>query len=198
MPGKPSDRGEPVEMWETGEAGRHFQTVFDGTMRGDWQLIGREGRVEAVLAEVSELADLLGGSYPFRPTAAAGADGGVELWLPELGLQSSGPTLDAARADLAEAMLRYARAWAGQAEALAGRIVSNGYARRILLAGDPDRVLAMIDRDAAREAVPTRATRAWTEADPDKPRRWMGPRDRIEMVREAQAERGDADAEQAD
>ena len=189
-----------METWDTGEAGRHFEAVFDGTMRGDWQLIGRDGRIEAVLAEVSELTDLLGGSYPFRPTATAGADGGMELWLPEIGLHTSGPTLDAARADLAEAMLRFARAWADQAQALTGRIVSNGYARRILLAGDPERVLAMIDRDAAREVVPTRATRAWTEADPDKPRRWMGPRDRIEKMREAQAERDDPapNSEQAD
>ena len=187
-----------METWETGEAGRHFETVFDGTMHGDWQLIGREGRVEAVLAEVSELTDLLGGSYPFRPTATAGEDGSIELWLPELGLYTSGPTLEAARADLADAMLRFAQAWAEQAAALSGRIVSNGYARRILLAGDRERVLAMLDRDAAREAVPTRATHVWTEADPDKPRRWMGPRDRLEKLREAQAERDDAADEQAD
>lgn len=180
-----------METWESGEAGRHFQAVFDGTMRGDWQLIGRDGRVEAVLAEVSELSDLLGGSYPFRPTASVAEDGGTGLWLPEIGLQSSGATIDEARLELAEAMLRYAQAWADQASAMAGRIVSNGYARRILLAGTVERVLAMIDRDAAREVVPTRATRAWTEADPDKPRRWLGPRDRIDKMRTALAEAGD-------
>lgn len=178
-------------MWETGEAGRHFQTAFDGTMRGDWQLIGREGRVEAVLAEVSELSDLLGGSYPFRPTASVTDDGGTALWLPEVGLHASGATLDQARRELAEAMLRFAQAWADQASGMTGRIVSNGYARRILLAGDVERVLAMVDRDAAREVVPLRATRAWTEADPDKPRRWLGPRDRIEKMHEALAERDD-------
>jgi hypothetical protein len=188
-----------VETWETGEAGRHFQTVFDGTMRGDWQLIGRDGRAEAVLAEVSELNDLLGGSYPFRPAATVSAEGDTELWLPEIGLHATGATLEAARADLAGAMLRFARAWADQAAAATGRIVSNGHARRILLAGSAERVLAMIDRDAAREVVPTRATRAWTEADPDKPRRWMGPRDRIEKMHEALAEQEDASRdEQAD
>lgn len=187
-----------METWETGEAGRHFQAVFDGTMRGDWQLIGREGHIEAVLAEVSELTDLLGASYPFRPTAGATDEGDTELWLPELGLHTTGATLDAARAELAEAMLRYARAWADQAAAMAGRIISNGYARRILLAGDAERVLAMIDRDAAREVMPTRATRAWTEADPDKPRRWMGPRDRLEKLHAAQAEHDEARGEQAD
>jgi hypothetical protein len=188
-----------VETWETGEAGRHFQTVFDGTMQGNWQLIGREGRAEAVLAEVSELADLLGGSYPFRPTVSITEDGGTELWLPEIGLHTAGATLDDARHELAQAMLRYAEAWAGQAAAMTGRIISNGYARRILLAGSDERVLAMIDRDATREVVPTRATQAWTEADPDKPRRWMGPRDRIEKLREALADHDDEEAgEQAD
>jgi hypothetical protein len=182
-------------MWETGEAGRHFQTVFDGTMRGDWQLIGRDGRVEAVLAEVSELADLLGGSYPFRPTATIADEGTTELWLPEIGLHSSGATMDEARLELALAMLGYAQAWADQAKAMMGRIVSNGYARRILLAGTPERVLAMVDRDAAREALPMRATRAWDEADPDKPRRWMGPRDRIEKLHAALAERDEEPAD---
>ena len=177
-----------MEMWETEEAGRHFQTVFDGTMRGDWQLIGREGRVDAVLAEVSELADLLGGSYPFRPTATVTEEGTTELWLPEIGLHSSGATMDEARLELADAMLAFAQAWADQAATLTGRIVSNGYARRILLAGTPERVLAMIDRDASREVVPTRATLAWDQADPDKPRRWMGPRDRIEKMHAALAE----------
>lgn len=184
-----------METWETGEAGRHFQTVFGGTMRGDWQLIGREGRAEAVLAEVSELADLLGGSYPFRPTASVADDGGIDLWLPEMGLHSSGATLEQARVELADAMLRYAQTWADQAATLSGRIVSNGYARRILLAGNPEGVLAMVDRDAAREVLPTRATRAWTEADPDKPRRWMGPRDRIEKMHTAIAEHEDGPAD---
>jgi hypothetical protein len=183
-----------VETWDTGEAGRHFEVVFDGAVSGDWQLVGREGRVEAVLAEVSELLDLLGGSYPFRPTASV-SEGVTQLWLPEIGLQATGATLDEARRELAEAMLRYARAWADQATAMSGRIVSNGHARRILLAGDAERVLALIDRDAAREVVPTRATRAWTEADPDKPRRWMGPRDRIEKMRAALAEREDDDVQ---
>ncbi len=185
-----------METWETGEAGRHFQTVFDGTMRGDWQLIGRQGRTEAVLAEVSELNDLLGGSYPFRPTATVTDEGDTELWLPEIGLHAAGATLEEARAELAEAMLRYAQAWADQAAAMTGRIVSNGYARRVLLAGSAERVLAMVDRDAAREVVPTRATRAWTEADPDKPRRWMGPRDRIEKMHAALAEQDDTPADE--
>jgi hypothetical protein len=176
-----------VETWETGEAGRHFQTLFDGTMRGDWQIVGREGRPEAVLAEVSELIDLLGGNYAFRPTAGVN-EGQAEMWLPEIGLHASAATLEEARWELADAMLRFAQAWADQAAAMSGRIVSNGYTRRILLAGDAERVLAMIDRDAAREVLPTRATRTWTEADPDKPRRWMGPRDRIEQVRSALAD----------
>jgi hypothetical protein len=173
-----------VETWETEEAGRHFQMLLDGTLRGDWQLVGHAGHAAAVLADVSELIDLLGGCYPFRPRANV-ADGVTELWLPEIGLHSSGPTLDEARLELAQAMLAYARAWAQQAAAAMGRIVSNGYARRILLAADADGVLRMIDRDATREAVPMRAAQPWTDADPDKPRRWMGPRDRIERVRAA-------------
>lgn len=180
-----------METWETGEAGRHFQVLFDGTLRGDWQLVGRAGRPEAVLADASELIDLLGGCYAFRPRT--NMDGGVtELWLAETGLHASGPTLEDARLELAQAMLAWAQTWTEQAAAMLGKTVTSGYARRILLAADVDGVLRMMDRDATREAVPMRAAQPWTDADPDKPRRWMGPRDRIEQMRAALDEKPDA------
>ena len=179
-----------MEVWETGEAGRHFQVLYDGALRGDWQLVGRGERGDAVLAGVDELIDLLGGCYPLRPSTTIGK-GVTELWLPEIGLHVSGATLEEARDELAAAMLAFARAWAEQALAVPGPRLSNGYVRRIQLAKDAAGVLAMLDRDATREAVPLRSERPWTEADPDKPRRWLGPHDRIARVRAALAEEPD-------
>ena len=183
-----------METWETREAGRHLQVLYEETLRGDWQLVGTGGRCEAVLAGVDELIDLLGGCYPLRPSTTIG-ETVTELWLPELGLHVSGATLEEARRELATAMLSFARAWAEQAAAVPGPRVSNGYARRIQLAGDVEGVLAMVDRDARREAVPTRASQASPEADADKPRRWMGPHDRIARVRAAQTPEQDDDAD---
>jgi hypothetical protein len=179
-----------VEVWETGEAGRHFQVLYDGAQRGEWQLVGHGERGDAVVAGVDELIDLLGGCYPFRPTATVG-ESATELWLPEIGLHVSGATLDEARLELATAMLAFARTWAEQAVAVPGPRMSNGYARRIQLAHDTHGVLAMVDRDATRDALPMRAERPWTEADPDKPRRWLGPHDRIAGVRAALAQESD-------
>ena len=183
-----------MEVWETGEAGRHFQVLYDGTQRGEWQLVGHSERGDAVLDGVEEVVDLLGGCYPFRPTTTVGDDA-TELWLPEIGLHVSGATLEEAREELAAGMLAFAQTWAEQAVEVPGPRMSNGYARRIQLAHDVAGVLVMVDRDATREAIPMRAERPWTEADPDKPRRWLGPHDRIAGVRAALAqEPDDADA----
>ena len=184
-----------MEVWETGEAGRHFQVLYDGTQRGDWQLVGYGEHGDAVLAGVDELVDLLGGCYPFRPSTTVG-ENGTELWLPEIGLHVSAATLEEAREELATAMIAFAQTWAEQAVAVPGPRMSNGYARRIQLAHDVPHVLVMVDRDATREAVPMRAERPWTEADPDKPRRWLGPHERIAGIRAALAQEPD-DAEDA-
>lgn len=179
-----------MERWETGEAGRHFQVLFEGVLEGEWQLVGRGGRGETVLAGVDELIDLLGGCFPFEPQTTIG-EGTTELWLPEIGLHASGATLGEARLELAAAMVAFARAWTKQARAVPGPRLSSGHVRRIELAGDVDGVLAMMDRDASRETVGQRAARSWTEADPERPRRWMGPRDRIDRVRAALAHEQD-------
>ena len=124
--------------------------------------------------------------YPFRPDRRSMDDG----------VTSSGCRRSACTSP-AHAGGRAARSWPkpcsatrrrGRDQAAACRAGSSpsGYARRILLAGDVEGVLAMMDRDADRaRRCPRGAALPWTEADPDKPRRWMGPRDRIEQMHAA-------------
>jgi hypothetical protein len=178
-----------VETWQTTEAGRHFQTLMDGVRRGEWQLIGRRGRAEAVLADPGELSDLLGAGYPFRPKTSFGEQG-AEIWLPEVGAHVVGATLADARRRLAQAMIAFAADWEEHLRQTADQRLKAGYVRRIELASDEAGVLAMIDRDAETEGVTTTFARRSPDPDDDRPRRWMGPRDRIAGLREAQATRG--------
>ena len=39
-----------VETWQTTEAGGHFRTLLERVRRGEWQLIRRRGRAEALEA----------------------------------------------------------------------------------------------------------------------------------------------------
>jgi len=173
-----------VETWQTSEAGRHFQTLVDGVSRGDWQLIGDEGRPDAVLADPGELAELIGVAFRFRPKATFG-EFGAELWLPELGVHVAGTSLEAARSELAVSLVRIAHEWDQQRAHDPAWRLNAGYLRRVQLAGGEEGVLAMLDRDAAAEGVPEASARTWQEADATKPRRWMGPHARIAQVREA-------------
>jgi hypothetical protein len=175
-----------VETWQTTEAGRHFRTLFDEVRRGQWQLVGDHGRAEAVLADAEELSDLIGAGYRFRPKTAF-ADQGAEIWLAELETHVVGATLEDARRELAEAMLRFAADWQAHVRQTAKQGLKAGYARRIQLAGDNAGVLAMLDRDAQAESVTTTPVRPSPEPDAAQPRRWMGPRDRIAGLRDAQA-----------
>ena len=177
-----------VEMWQTTEAGRHFRTLLEGVRRGEWQLVGGSGRAEAVLANTAELSDLLRSGYRFRPKTAFGEQG-TEIWLPEVGAHAVGATLEEARRELAEAMIRFASDWEEQRRHTAGQSLQAGYVRRIQLAGDHIGVLAMLDRDAQAESVTTTSAPPSPEPEDDRPRRWMGPRDRINSLRGAQADR---------
>ena len=175
-----------METWQSIEAGRHFRTLLEGVRRGEWQLVGDRGRAEAVLASVDETIDLLGPGYRFRPKTSFG-ERGVEIWLPELGVHVAGTTLEEARAALAGAMIVFARDWEEERRHTSGPSLHAGYARRIQLAGDDRSVLDMLDRDAESEGLAAKPARAWTDGDETKPRRWMGPHDRIALVRDAQS-----------
>lgn len=175
-----------METWQTTEAGRHFRTLLERVRRGEWQLIGRRGRAEAVLADAGEISDLLGAGYRFRPKAALGEQG-AEIWLPEVGTHVVGATLEDARRELAEALIGFASDWEEHRRHTADQSLKAGYVRRIQLAGDQTGVLAMLDRDAEAEGVTTTSARPSPELDGTRPRRWMGPGDRIARLRDAQA-----------
>ena len=173
-----------MEKWQTSAAGEHFQTLLDGVRRGDWQLVGDRDRAEAVLADVQEISDLLGAGYRFRPKSSFG-ERGTEMWLPEVGAHVQEATLDAARSALAQAMLRFALDWEEHLRHVPDLRLKAGYVRRIQLAGDEAGVLAMLDRDAQAEIVAPLAARTPQDFDGTKPRRWMGPHERIAQVSEA-------------
>jgi hypothetical protein len=176
-----------VETWQTAEAGRHFQTLLEGVRRGEWQLVGETDRAEAVLAGAEEVSDLLRAGYSFRPKTAFG-ERGTEIWLPEVGAHAVGATLDEARAELADAMIRFASDWEEHRRHTADQSLKAGYVRRIQLAGDQTAVLAMLDRDAQAEGLASTPPRPSPGLGDPKPRRWMGPHDRIAQVRATQAD----------
>ena len=136
-----------METWQTTEARRHFPALLDKARDGEWQLIGRRGRTEAVLAGVAELDELLCTVYRFHPEVDF-AEQGAGVWLPEIETHGVGATLDEALADLADTMVEYAEDWVGQLRHAANHRPRAGYVRRIQLAGDVAGVLAMLERDA--------------------------------------------------
>ena len=129
------------------EARRQLPALLDRARDGEWQLIGRRGRSEAVLANAAELDELLGTMYRFHPEVDL-AEQGVGVWLPELETHGVGPSLDEALADLVDVMLEYAADWVTGLRHSANHGPRHGYVRRIQLAGDVDGVLAMLERDA--------------------------------------------------
>jgi hypothetical protein len=134
------------------EARRHLPALLDKARGGEWQLIGRRGRSEAVLANVAELDELLSTTYRFRPEVDF-AEQGVGIWLPELETHGVGATLDDALADLADAMVEYAADWVDHLRHAANHRPRAGYVRRIQLAGDAPGVVVMLGRDADAASV---------------------------------------------
>ena len=177
-----------METWQTTEAGRHLRTLLDKVGQGEWQLlVSGHTRAAAVLADAQEIGDLIGAGYRFRPQTAFGEQG-AEIWLPEVGAHVMGATLDDARRQLAEAMISFAQDWEEHLRHVADLRLKAGYVRRIQLAGDEAGVLAMLDRDAESEDVSSTSGRLWPDLDEVKPRRWLGPHDRIVRFRDAQAD----------
>jgi len=129
------------------EARRHLPALLDKARSGEWPLIGRRGRREAVLANVAELDELLSASYRFHPEVDF-AEQGVGVWLPELETHGVGATLEDALADLADAMVDYAADWVDHLRHTVNHRPRGGYVRRIQLAGDAPGVVTMLGRDA--------------------------------------------------
>jgi hypothetical protein len=129
------------------EARKRFPTLLDKARHGDWQLIGRRGHTEAVLAGAAELDELLCTAFRFHPEVDV-AEQGVGVWLPELETHGVGATLDEALSDLSEVMAEYAEDWVDELRHAADHRSREGYVRRIQLAGDAAGVLALLERDA--------------------------------------------------
>jgi prevent-host-death family protein len=143
-----------METWTVTEARRQLPSLLDKANRGQWQLIGRRNRREAVLADADEIGALLGAAYRFHPEVVM-SDHDVGLWLPELNTHATAATLDEALCELADVMLGYAEDWEDQLRHAVNHRDNIGYVRRIELAGDVDGVVDMLHLDAEAQDVQT-------------------------------------------
>jgi len=124
-----------METWPMTEARRQLPTLLDKVRDGRWQLIGRRGRPEAVVAGAAQLAELLGACCPFSPEVFVEEDE-VGIYLTELDVHGVGATLREAEDDLLEAALEYVEDWEDHLYAAPNHRRNVGYVRRIELAGD--------------------------------------------------------------
>ena len=124
-----------METWPMTEARRQLPTLLDKVRDGRWQLIGRRGRPEAVVAGAAQLAELLGACCPFSPEVFVEEDE-VGIYLKELDVHGVGATLREAEDDLLEAALEYVEDWEDHLYAAPNHRRNVGYVRRIELAGD--------------------------------------------------------------
>ena len=121
--------------WQMSEARKDFSTLVEQASRGEWQLVGRRGRAEVLLADAAEIAELLAAAFPFAPEVFE-EESGVEIWLPELEVYGQGSTLAQAQDDLVEAALDFVDAWEAQLRAAPNQRHKSGHARRLQLAHD--------------------------------------------------------------
>ena len=140
-----------MEPWPMTEARRQLPALLDKVRGGRWQLIGRRGRPEVVLAEAGEMAAMLAPVFRFHPEVDIDA-GDVGVYLHELDVHGVGGTLDEALDDLAEAMLEYADDWVDHLRHAPNHAPRAGYVRRIEIAGDTEGVVAMLNADADADA----------------------------------------------
>ena len=121
--------------WQMSEARKDFSTLVEQASRGEWQLVGRRGRAEVLLADAAEIAELLAAAFPFAPEVFV-EESGVEIWLPELEVYGQGSTLAQAQDDLVEAALDFVDAWEAQLRAAPNQRHKSGHARRQQLVHD--------------------------------------------------------------
>lgn len=136
-----------METWPMTEARAQLPTLLDRVRHGRWQLIGRRGRAEAVIADAAEVDALLATAWRFSPEVFVEA-GAVGVYLSELELHALGASLDEALAALADAMLEYAEDWEEHLRTAPNHRGRAGYVRRIQLAGDAAGVVSLLARDA--------------------------------------------------
>jgi prevent-host-death family protein len=140
-----------METWPMTEARAQLPTLLEKVRGGHWQIIGRRGRPEVVVAEAGEMEALLAPVFRFRPEVDID-DGEVGIYLYELDVHGVGDTLDEALNDLAEVMLEYAEDWVDQLRHAPNHAHRAGYVRRIEIAGDTAGVMALLNADADAEA----------------------------------------------
>lgn len=140
-----------METWPMTEARAQLPTLLEKVRSGRWQLIGRRGRPEVVVAEAGEMEALLAPIFRFRPEVDID-EGDVGIYLYELDVHGVGGTLDEALADLAQAMLEYAEDWVDHLRHAPNHSQRAGYVRRIEIAGDTEGVETMLNSDADADA----------------------------------------------
>jgi prevent-host-death family protein len=141
-----------METWPMTEARQMLPSLVERARAGAWQLVGRRGRPEAVIAGASDLEEVLALAYRFHPEVILG-EGAAEVWLPELETHADAATLDEALTELADVMVEYAEDWQDHLRIAANHRPRAGFVRRIQIAGDASGVLAMLDRDADVEGA---------------------------------------------
>jgi len=143
-----------METWPMTEARRQLPALLDKVRNGRWQLIGRRGRPEAVVADAAQLAELLGACCPFSPEVFIEADE-VGIYLTGLEVHGVGATLQEAEDDLLEAALEYVEDWEDHLYAAPNHRGNMGYVRRIELAGDAAGVRRVLFGEPSEEAPRT-------------------------------------------
>jgi hypothetical protein len=117
------------------EARAQLPTLLEQVRRGNWQLIGRRGKAEAVVADAAEVQALLASAYAFTPGVFIEEDQ-VGIYLEELDVHGVGATLEEAESDLLDAVLEYIDDWQDHLHAAPNHRGRAGYVRRIQLAGE--------------------------------------------------------------
>lgn len=143
-----------METWPMTEARAQLPTLLDNVRHGRWQLIGRRGKAEAVIAGAAEIDALLAAAFRFNPEVDLSGSG-VGLWLPELELHATGDTLDDALIELADTMIEYAEDWEDHLRSALNHRARAGYVRRIQLAGNVAGIQSLLTRDAESAATGT-------------------------------------------
>ena len=140
-----------METWPMTEARRQLPTLLDKVRGGRWQLIGRRGRPEAVVADAAQLAELLGACCQFAPEVFI-EEGEVGIYLTELDVHGVGATLQEAEDDLIEAALEYVEDWEDHLYAAPNHRGKVGHVRRLELAGDAAGVRRVLFGEPSGEA----------------------------------------------
>jgi prevent-host-death family protein len=124
-----------METWPMTEARRQLPALLEKARSGRWQLIGRRGRPEVVVAGAAQLAELLGACCAFTPEVFI-EKSEVGIYLAELDVHGVGATLEEAEDDLIEAALDYVEDWDDHLHAAPNHRGRVGHVRRLELAGD--------------------------------------------------------------